>query len=210
MNLLRICAMPSSRKSRRRAAAESAADLSDFPETSPSSVPPAWLRPMLQQLAEDGRRRDAELLDKLTECGFSGQPTSTPSAPGRHCQSTAGADSCGGVDTDDQLADESSGKMLKVLPNAKPPSPLGTGVSLREFCGWQACWADYATLIRLDTFSRREQLAQFRTCLTADMRATLEHVVGADSLCTVDEMLDGIHEYLLEPTQCGCGPGRVR
>ena len=55
---------------------------------------------------------------------------------------------------------------------------------------------DYATLVRLHRLSLREQLATFRTCLSADMRATMLHAVaGTTEARSVDELLDMILAY---------------
>ena len=157
--------MPSRRESKRRTAAASDTDLSDLAEE--AEPPPSWLGPMLRQLAEDGRCLDVELVEKLAGCGLGdfSMPTLTsnvklPAAIGNRAATSANW--YGDIAEDDNsTAEPDRGR----IPNAKPPSPLRTGVSLSDFVGWRACWENYATLIHLDTFRHREQLAQFRIFL---------------------------------------------
>ena len=82
---------------------------------------------------------------------------------------------------------------------ATPPDKLPSSVSMQEFKGWRASWRDYETLAELSKLSVRHQLAKLRSCLTADMRATLEHAIGIDSENsnhTVASVLDGIESYI--------------
>ena len=78
---------------------------------------------------------------------------------------------------------------------AHPPEKLGRDVSLRTFKSWRLAWKDYATLARLNKLSTQEQIACLRTCLTEEMRATLEHVIGEES-SNPEDVLDKIEEYL--------------
>eukprot|EP00117_Sycon_ciliatum_P026792 scpid93452/ scgid4530/ len=176
------------------------ASAASFNEEIQADAPPAWLMPILRQMQDDSCRREEALLAKL-----SGHPRHDPVSSS--------------VDMDERVSStpidfsgsprpehEALGRTMKELvaraasvgraTNAKPPPELDSGISLHDFSGWRARWDDYATLIRLDRLSTREQLAHLRTCLTSNMRATLEHAIDIGSCAPVTDVLDVMHGFL--------------
>ena len=145
-------------------------------------------------MVDENRRRDDVLLRRLMGCTSQHHDAQEPvdnSPDGGPTSSFLVVPRSGSEAPESTLTGRSH------LPKAIPPPPLTPVISLRDILGRRATWKDYATLARLNRCSRQEQLAAFRTCLSVDMRSTLEHAVGiGDNPTDVSSMLDTIQEYL--------------
>ena len=193
--------MPKPKKTRRsRRLGDASMFDSDSEEQSQQPLPPVdstappWLGPLLTHMGEENRRRDDVLLQRLMDCTSQHHDVREPvdKSPDDGPTSSSLVVPRSGSETPESMSTGGSH-----LPKAIPPPPLTPEISLRNFLGWRATWEDYATLARLNRCSREEQLAAFRTCLSVDMRSTLEHAVGiGDDPTDVSSMLDTIQEYL--------------
>ena len=144
---------------------------------------PAWMQEFLEQMVEDSRRREKEHRELLVALN-------TP---------TRGRLRTRGSEVSEPLGDaEECRSAPPKLPSATPPPPLQSSVSLLDFVSWRSLWNDYATLIRLDRLTPREQCALLRSCLSVEMRSTLEFALQFETsdVCPVEELLDNIHKFL--------------
>jgi len=62
--------------------------------------------------------------------------------------------------------------------SVQPSPPLAQDVTLRSYKEWRQSLDDYAVMIDLHSLPQHKQLIQLRSCLSADMRGTLEHNLG--------------------------------
>ena len=81
---------------------------------------------------------------------------------------------------------------------AKPPPPMGKGITLDELETWSSTWEDYYQVTKLEKEIPALQRANFKSHLSQEMRSIVEHVlgIGQDSTKTCEEMLQDIKAHI--------------
>ena len=83
-------------------------------------------------------------------------------------------------------------------PRASRPSTLDIDVTYSKFRSWRNAWNDYVMLQELDKQPIEVQKADFRCCLSEDMRIHLKCAIDIEDRneFSVSQILDKIQEYL--------------
>lgn len=84
----------------------------------------------------------------------------------------------------------------KLNTPARPPL-LDSTTTFSKFRSWRNIWKDYSMLQKLEQFPLNIQQADFRSCLTEDMRNHLKCAIGIpeDNTFTIEEILDKIQQH---------------
>ena len=84
------------------------------------------------------------------------------------------------------------------VPRANRPSMLDVEVTFSKFRSWRTAWNDYYMLQKLEDQPLEVQKADFRCCLTDEMRTHLKCAIDVsdNNNLTVTQILDKIQEYL--------------
>ncbi|TRY79445.1 hypothetical protein TCAL_07552, partial [Tigriopus californicus] len=86
------------------------------------------------------------------------------------------------------------------IPKAvtKPPPSLEDGISYRQWNQWLSSWKNYANLVKINGFSRQEQVASFRSFCTPKMLSKMEFSMNipVDTQDTLDEVINKISTFL--------------
>ena len=95
-----------------------------------------------------------------------------------------------------EIAQNSQAASTKI--QASRPSTLDIETSYSKFLGWRSSWNDYVMLQKLHQFPIEIQKAQFRSCLSEEMRNLLKCGLDIQDDCTmsIDEILNKIQAYL--------------
>ena len=85
------------------------------------------------------------------------------------------------------------------LPSPARPSILDADISYSKFIAWRESWLDYAMLQKLDQLPLNVQKADFRSCLSEDMRQHLKCAIEIEvdnEDVSLKDILDKIQQHL--------------
>ena len=144
-----------------------------------SEAVPGWLKPLLEA-QEAARLQQEETIRTLL--------TTLASTAGQ--QSNANAAS-------DNNSNRSQSASSKLHAPARPPL-LDTTTTYSKFRSWRTIWKDYAMISKLDQFPLKIQKAEFRSCLTEEMRIHIKCAIDIqdEDESTIEEILDKIQTHL--------------
>ena len=85
----------------------------------------------------------------------------------------------------------------KINAAARPPL-LDTTTTYSKFRFWRTTWNDYVTISNIDKLPLNIQKAEFRSCLSEDMRIHIKCAIDVsdDDQSTIEEILDKIQQHL--------------
>ena len=85
------------------------------------------------------------------------------------------------------------------LPTPARPSTLDIDISYSKFISWRESWEDYAMLQKFEKLPLTVQKADFRSCLSEEMRQHLKcaiDIVADDENISLKDILDKIQQHL--------------
>ena len=84
------------------------------------------------------------------------------------------------------------------LPHPSRPPILDVDITYSKFLAWKSTWNDYVMLQKLKDFPLEVQKADFRSCLSEEMKTHIKCVIDVHETSqeSVDEILDKIQQFL--------------
>ena len=144
---------------------------------------PTWVKALLQN-QEAARIQQEETINKLLQTLANGQQ-----------QAASQPNLSAATEVHQQQQDLTNRN--KIHAPARPPL-LNSSITYSKFRPWREIWNDYSMLIKLDQFPLQVQKAEFRSCLSEDMRILLKCAldVQENDTSTIAQILDKIQNHL--------------
>ena len=149
-----------------------------------SEMAPSWLVTFLKHQEEMQQRREAEMQQRREEDQRLFQQS--------FMQMFAN------MGRQDNGENSAANRSTSTNPRASRPSTLDVDVTYSKFRSWRNAWNDYAMLQQLDKQPIEVQKADFRCCLSEEMRIHLKCAIDIEDEndLSVAEIMDKIQEYL--------------